>query len=391
LFPKEGIEALLTASVSGPKKSIYLNVNPHILLAKKNVQIEQFLASLKDMPQTPDQKEKGMAAAELHELIMTLMNNAAQLESIGLGFDLTPKELTSSIEAKAHPNTDLFALFSHSCKKAYLSDYRPRFQINGRSGCQDLKGMIRFYDAILSKIFKQIGFDFSAFSQISDKFTGEMAGGMSLVEDEIDFEMVRVLARPDVSGAFLLKEYLPWLTNLNHEITVMLEKDLGQKIEAVFIRTKDSMVAEHEVFGFKIRIPFPSDNMAVPLKEILKEIFEYEVRMTTHGNLLLSAGDDKQLHNLLLQTKTFKPKSSQAPRIAFDLDMSKYVQLLQKALNVADPLTEMGRISATVWMTDGSATSTTTIQTRDIKTLIAFYQIIKSQFQNASVSPQTHL
>jgi len=319
------------------------------------------------------------------------MNNASQLESIGLGFDLTPKELTSSIEAEALPNTDLFALFSKSCKNTYLFDYRPRFQINARSDCHDLKGMIRFNDAIFGKFYKQIGFDFSTFTQISDNFTGEMAGGMSLVEDEIDFEMIMVLDRPDATGAFLVKEYLPWLTNLNHEITIVLEKDLGQKIEPVFIRTKDSKVAEHEVIGFKIRIPSSSDKLTTPLKETLKGIFEYEVRMTTHGNLLLSAGDDKQLHNLILKTKALKSKPSKAPHIAFDLDMSKYIQLLQKTLNMTGPLTEMGRISASGWMADGCATSTTTIQTQDIKTLISIYQKIKNQFQNGSVSPKTHL
>ncbi len=389
-FPKEGIEALLAASNSGLKKSLYLNFNPHTLLAKKNTRVEQFLAYLKDIPQTPGQKEKGLAEAELQELIMALLNNASQLEFFGLGFDLTPKELTSSIEVRARPNTDLFVLFSQSCKNAYLLDYRPRFQINARSGCHDLKGMIRINDAIFGKFYKQIGFDLPIFTQISDKFTGEMAGGISLNEEKIDFEMVMVLARPDASGSFLVKEYLPWLTNLNHEIAVMLEKNSGQKIEPSFIRTKDSKVAEHEVIGFKIRVPFPSGSMAVPLKETLKEIFEYEVRMTTHGNLLLSAGDDKRLQHLLLQTKALKPKPSQTPLMAFDVDMSKYIQLRQNTLNMAVPFTEMGRISSAVWVADGQAASTTTIQTRDIKTLIAIYQKIKSQFQNGSVSPRTH-
>lgn len=390
VLPKESIEALLALSNSGPKKSLYLNFNPHTLLAQNSARIEQFLTSLKDMPQTPDQKVKGMRAQDLRHLIMALMNNASQLESIGLGFDLTPKGLTSSIEATARPNTDVFALFSQSCKNTYLFDYRPRFQINARSGCHDLKEMIRFNDAIFGKFYKQIGFDFSTFSQISDKFTGEMTGGMSLAEGKIDFEMMMVLARPDVSGAFLVKEYLPWLTNLNHEITVRLEKDSDQKIEPVFIRTKDSKVAEHEVIGFKVRIPSSGDKMTTPWQETLKEIFEYEVRMTTHANLLLCAGDDKQLHNLLLQAKVLKPKPSQAPRLAFDLDLSKYIQLMQKTLNMTAPPTEMGRINATVWMADGSATSTTTIQTRDIKTLIALYQKIK-MIRSDIVAPKTHL
>jgi len=117
--------------------------------------------------------------------------------------------------------------------------------------------------------------------------------------------------------------------------------------------------------------------MTTPLKEILKGIFEYEMRMTTHGNLLLFAGDDKQLHNLLLKTKALKPKSAKTPRTAFDLDISKYIQLLQKTLNMTGPIPEMGRISATVWMADGGATFTTTIQTQDIKTLIAIYLKIK--------------
>jgi len=394
VFPKEDIEALLAASNSGLKRSLYLNLNPHLLLAKKNAPIEQFLASLKDMPQIQDQKEKERATQNLHHLITAIMNKASQLRSIGLGFDLTSKELTSSIEAKARPNTELFTLFSQSCKKAYLLDYRPRFQINGRSCSHDLKGLIRFFDAVFgNQFYKQIGFDFSTFTQISDKFTGEMAGGMSLAENEIVFERIMVLARPDVSGAFLIKDYLPWLTNLNHEITVILEKDLGQKIEPVFIRTKDSKVAEHEVIGFKIRIPSPSDKMTTPLKKALREIFEYEVRMTTHGNLLLSAGDDKQLHNLLLKAKALKPKPSKAPLIAFDINMSKYIQLLQNTLNMTGPLTETGKISAAVWMADGHAVSRTTIQIKDIKTLIAFYQKIKSRFQNVSVaaSPKIHL
>jgi len=308
---------------------------------------------------------------------MALIDHASQLKSIGLGFDLTPKGLTSSIEATARPNTDVFALFSQSCENTYLFDYRPQFQINIRSGCHDFKEIIRFNDAIFGKFYKQIGFDFAAFSQISDEFTGEMAAGMSLAEEGIEFEMMMVLARPDISGAFLVKEYLPWLTNLNHEITVRMEKDSGQKIEPVFTRTQDSKVAEHEVIGFKVRIPSSGDKMTTPLQETLKELFEYEVRMTTHGNLLLAAGDDKQLHNLLLQAKALKPKPSPAPRLAFDLDMSKYVQLLQKTLNMSGPPTEMGRINATVWMADGRATSTTTIQTRDIKTLIALYQKIE--------------
>lgn len=377
---KNEINALLAASLAKVNESLYIKFNPHSLLAKNEPQIQQFLTLLDNMPQTLEQQKTGFSGRDLKQFVVSLLSKAGQLDFLGLGLDLTAEKFSSTFLLQAVSKSELADLFRQPCRTAYLQNYRPEHHSNVRSCSYDVSALMKFIDNVFGQLYQQLGFDFSEIARISTKFSGEMVAGISYAENETNFEMILVMAAADTSGEFIQKEYLPWLMRFGQNLTALLEKEKGQKLDPIFVRTKDSLILGQKVMGIKTRFPY------VPAAG---KILEYEVRMTSVERFLLTASDDRRLRKLIRVAKKLKQKPALGPLMAFDMDLSKYFEMLPSSLDVPVTLPRLGRVSSEISMENGRLASSMRINTEDIKNLITFYKQMESGRPLAPIEPKT--
>ena len=354
-----------------------LEVSVGKVLQKADKQIQNFLMDLEKKTPANKNAPAELTSADVKKLIQNLLHIARQIETVSMGMDITKSDLVIFSDLKAKAKSDLAKLFVRnpdsrfSFMKTYTSDY----QINFKSNSYDLDGIIKFFNANFGDIYKKIGLDFSSIEKIASYFTGEMAGGMSLHDNGLDYEMIVVLSdRAKSEPAFIKTQYLPWVMDYGQKITELYNKQRPKAVvKNLFSRTADSIIAGHNVYGIKGEIPLYA------AADIGLEKIEFNLRMTTVDNFMLTASTDKKLEGLIQIAQTLQRETDSGPLMKADIDMGSYFASVKEMLPqlASEPdlnFPKLGRISYTMDMTGGQLVGQYKIHLDDIKSLLAFFQ-----------------
>lgn len=380
--------ALVVASGAEEKMSLSAELAVNELLQKGNAQIQQGLTKLENLPRKEKPGEIGPSPQEIRDLMTNLLDTLGQLKVLTIGIDLSEEKLTMVFKAKAFEESVLEKLFSQKGMTTLLDDYKPEKQINFRSRSFDSTGMITLIQSIFGKMYDRMGINFSDLAAIGESFTGEMAGGMSLGQTGITFEMIGVLKDPNKTADFLEAVYLPWMMKYSQNITNMMEKQLGMKMEPIYVRTPDSKVGGHKVVGVKTQFPLFPPSMKLPETEKMSRLMKFESRMATVGNLFLTAPDDKRMGELIKIVEKLEERPAKGPLMAMDIDMAGYFSAIAGMIPELSaggaPLPKMGKINVVIDVDNGQFIETISIMIDDIKTLTAHAKTITSSDKSAT-------
>ena len=354
-----------------------LEISAAKLVQKADKQIQKFLMDLEKKNPGNKKAPVELTSADVKKLIQNLLHIARQIETISLGMDITKSDLVIFSDLNAMAKSDLAKLFvrNQDSRFSFMKTYKPDYQINFKSNSYDLDGMIKFFNANFGDIYKKLGLDFSSIDKIASYFTGEMAGGMSFQDNGLDYEMIVVLTDSAKSEpAFIKTQYLPWVMDYGQKITQLYNRqNPGGAVKNLFLKTAESTIAGHNVYGIKGEIPLYTAT------DIGLEKIEFNLRMMTIDNFMLTASTDKQLENLIQIAQTLQRKADSDPLMKADIDMGEYFESVKKMLPQAASgsdlnFPKLGRISYTMDMTDGQLVGQYKIQLDDIKSMISFFQ-----------------
>ncbi|MEW5910792.1 MAG: hypothetical protein AB1659_13390, partial [Thermodesulfobacteriota bacterium] len=249
-------KVLADISKSKSKSTISVEIALSRLLTKSNSKIQESLSKMADRPEAEGSEKPPLTPHDLRKLFTGMLNQGSQIETLLVNMDLNRNNLVYEINAKAHTGSRLSTLFTKGDGETFLNAYKPQFQMNFRSRPFDFEKTFSFLEDTFGKFYEAIGVNFKHLVQISSSFSGEMAGGMSLDPKRMAFEIMYVL-KPGISGQdFIESVYLPWMLDLGKNITTAMEKQTGQKMDPLFIRTRDSMIYGFKVAGIKTQTPF---------------------------------------------------------------------------------------------------------------------------------------
>ncbi len=370
--------AMVAASTSEAKALLSVELAANRLLSKADAQIKQGLDKLVNMPRAQGQgaPDLGPSPEELRQMLVNFLDVARQLETLALGLDIDREALSYFFGAKALPETKLFHIFSDNAETSLLDDYKPAYQINFRSRSFDVEGMMGLMEDCFGSLYTGMGIDFSAMAPIFKSFTGEGAGGVSLAKDGMGMECIYVLKDNENTPDFLEKVYVPWMMKYSEDMAVMLEKNLGAAIESPFVRTEDSTVSGHKVLGIKTQFPvfygpqFPSTHDG-------SSLMAYDCRMTTVGNLLLVAGSDARMAELIEIAAGVKERPAEGPLMSGDMDVGGYLAFLADMMpqmaGKAHALPKLGKVTFAGDLKNGEARGRVTVTMDDVKTIAAYF------------------
>jgi tetratricopeptide (TPR) repeat protein len=365
-------EALTRASGIKPKTSLSVKVATKELMDKGNTKINELIASI---PGDPNAQTPFLSAAETQDMMVKFFDTLSQLESLEIGVDIRGDRFTFASEAKAAVCSDLAQLFVPGDRITHLDTYRPDHQINFRTRSYDFSKMIDLIDQIFGQLYQNIGFDMADVAEILKEFSGEMAGGLTMTADGLDFEGIYVLKDAVKAERFVEDSYLPWIKQFSQKMAKMQEQHLGIKGEPFFVRTEDSEVAGYKVVGVRSQMPmFPLPQDESLDAAALQNLFAYETRMTTVGNLLVFAPNDNQLGQLITIAKTLKPKPTSGPLMIMDVDLEGYFNAFRQLIPESSEfpqMPKMGRLIYRVDVREGRLYTSASMGMQDIKTMVA--------------------
>jgi hypothetical protein len=366
--------ALKAASQSKSKYFISLEMGLRRLIEKGDQQIQQMLSKLETMPQAEGSQQMPFKPDDVQEMIRNMLDTAAMLETLSISLDMSKEKLSFLTEARAESGTELAKLFVSKAGASLLSRYRPAHQINFRSRSYDFEGLLELIEKSFGNIYAKMGFDFSEIAAISRHFNGEMVGGISFDRDMIQFEGMYVLKDPKAAPDFARSVYLPWMEKFNQSVVQNMEALSGQKIDDIFVRTKESKVAGRKVYGVRFNMPaMPESNQQTgfPAQALMKD-FEY--RFTTVGSLFVFAQNDRQIGKLIKKAKTLKSTPAKGALMVMDFDMGSYFEFVQQtmpgAFTADQPLPKLGKMVFTLDFKNGRAFSSSSLMINDLKNII---------------------
>lgn len=370
--------ALVSASKSKMKKTLSVEAAVRQIIRKKNEQISEMLGQLEQLPFNQNKKNLPLEPQEIRSLILKMLDTAAQLESFSIGLDFNKISFTSTCEAKAVAGSELAALFTKDVKTSLLDEYKPQFQINFRSHRYNVNGVLELVTNTFGPFYKKIGIDFVSLAEIATHFTGEMAGGFSFEEAGIRFEMINVLKRSEISKDFLETVYIPWLMKFNQSMMTILKSESGEEIKPVFVRTPNSTVDGQAVIGVRTQLPVLPGIQQTSGIGISERLLQYDMRMTTVGNLVLTAPDDRRIKELIAISKKLRKKPATGALITVDYDIAGYIgailAMIPELRDRHPALPRMGMVNLRLDMKNGRAYSSSSIRTEDINTLIRYFK-----------------
>ncbi|MGD9307183.1 MAG: hypothetical protein PVF79_23170, partial [Desulfobacterales bacterium] len=366
--------ALDAASRSKSKYFITLEIGLRRLIEKGDQQIQQMLGKLETMPQAEGAQQMPFKPHDIQEMIRNMLDTAAQLETLSISLDMNREKFYFLTEAQAASGTGLAKLFVSKAGSSLLSRYRPGHQINFRSQSYDFEGLLELIEKSFGNIYAKMGFDFSEIVAISRHFNGEMAGGITFDPDTIQFEGMYVLKDPKIAPDFARSVYLPWIEKFNQTMVQNMEALSGQKVDDIFVRTKESKVAGRKVYGVRFTMPaMPESNQQIgfPAQALMKD-FEY--RFTTVDSLFIFAQNDGQIGKLMKKAKTLKSTPAKGALMFMDIDMGSYFEFVQQTMPgvfAADqPMPKLGKMHFALDFKNGRAISSSSLMINDLKNII---------------------
>ena len=372
--------ALVDASRADEKISLSAELAVNELLEKGDEKIKQGLAKLENLPRKQKLGGTSLTLQQIREIQANMLDTLGQIEVLTIGIDFSEEKLTIVFKGDSLDGSPLAKLFTQKGETTLLDGYKPEKQINFRSRSYDITGMVALINSIFGKLYESMGIDFSDLAAISGSFTGEMTGGMSFGQTGIIFEMIGVLKDPNKAADFLEAVYLPWLMKYSQNITNMMEKQLGMKMEQIYIRTSDSTVDGHKVIGVKMQFPLFPPSMKTPETKKMSSLMKFESRMTTVGNLFLTAPNDKRMGELIKISKKLEERPAKGPLMSMDVDMAEYfnaiAEMMPELSAGREPLPKMGKINILIDINNGQVIETASIMMDDIRTLISHFKKI---------------
>jgi len=368
------------------------------LLKKYNNQIKKGLEQLQSTVAAKAGGTPALAPEKIKNAVMAanLIKKASQLEIVSFGFDINEKKFINRFEAKAAGGSEIAKLFVEGGKTTLMGSYLPDYMINFKSRSFNVSGLVELVNTCFGELYKEIGIDFSDIAEISKHLTGEVAGGMSFGKTGINVEMISVLKDASAAADFLESVYLPWMMKYSKKLAEVMEKQLQTEVKQIFIRTPDSTIAGSKVVGVRANfpsIPFPSTAKKMDQKDADKSgAMKYEMRMTTVGNLLLTAPDDKQMEKLIRVANALQKRPARGPLMTVEIDMAGYLGAIAEMVpDMPDGswrMQKMGKSTCQFDLKDGRASATFTTRMDDIKAMMAHFKQMPSPGQQPDLGPK---
>jgi len=372
--PAPTVESAL-AKISRSKSKELLSIELAVgkILEKSEKKIHGLLEKKRESPQNLKPEEFALTPQEVQAMVENLLETGRQLKTFSFGIDVHEDVLLGFVEAVPVKESKLSKVFTSPGETELLGTYRPNFSMNFRSRSFDISGFYELLQESFGIFYEKLGISTSEIVNISKRFTGEAAGGISIEKDGTRFEMIAVLKETDKGDDFLEKVYLPWLMKYGEDMTKQMEKQLGIKTGNLFERSKDTTVSDRKVLGVRFQqLYFPTMGDPVKMPEGDKPNLS-ETRMTTVGNFLLFAPDDKGIQRLIKVVGSFKENPAKGPIMIVNVDMTGYLEAIKRLMPeipVKDqPLPKMGSAVTKIDFIDGKARSTSSMRIADIKTL----------------------
>ncbi|CAB5144617.1 hypothetical protein D3OALGA1CA_4063 [Olavius algarvensis associated proteobacterium Delta 3] len=362
--------------------SVTIDVALGRILKTREGQIRERLSQMATLPNADKMTEAGLTPEKLGKMLDT----AAQIGNISFGLNLDRTEISTLFEMIAENGTPLSDAITKTDRPTSLQGYATAHQVNFRSREYDIQGLTAILLSAFGELYQQMGIDVKGMQDILASFTGEMAGGMSYGPGGITFEMIALMKGAATSGDFIENTYLPWLENYSRTFEKKFEKDLGRDFGPLWVRTKPSQVAGYRVVGEKFQMP------AMPgADNALNTLMNYEVRLAMVGDKFIIAPDDRRMAELIKTAKTVKKAPASGPLMTADIDMGSYMGGIMGIIPGMDEmvgtLPKTGRITVSADMENGRAYARTSIPTRDIGTLVAYFAQLDASVKKTAFRP----
>lgn len=374
---KESIDLMIDASRSEKSAMLVIELSASELMKLYKKNLDEMLTKMETMPQAQSSGPMAPTPADIWEMMENFFNLANQLENFQFSIDVENDLLKTTMRARAHRRTELAGLFSKTSPPSRFGGYEPSHQIVFRSGKYDTDGFSDLMFDVFGKTYEKMGIGVDSLKSLSRGFTGEMCGGATFTQNGIQFEMMAVLSDKRGAPRFIESKYIPWIQKYSRDMARTMESQLGQSIGELYVRTADSMVAGHKVYGMQTRMPnFPmmgNQPNAEAMRKMMNKL-TYQSRMTTVGDLMLVAHDDRKLGQLIAKVKNLKTKRSAAgPVMEIEMDMDRFFEAFSEIMSEispeAVPFPRLGQISMEVTMRKGVATASSTLDLARLKTL----------------------
>ncbi len=372
---------LASLSNSRTEHSILIEIGVAGLIKKNDAKIKETINKIDELPKKDLGNDLDFTPEEARAMLVNILDAAAQVEFLKIGFDFNEVRLQYYCEAKALAGTELAGLFKKGGATTILDAYNPEYQCNFKSRSYDVKGMLEFINNRFGKVYEKMNVDMPGLIKLCDNFTGEYAGGFSLNKDKADCEFISVLKESSAKDDFLEKVYIPWSEKHFADIIKLMGKENHIDPAGLYSRTKNSIVLGQKVMGMKFAFPlFPTGNK-MPDSNAKGSLINYEFRITTVNNLMLIAPDDRRLTDLIIIVKNLKEKPSDTPLMSFNIDITKCVEALSKFILTDQhvkllDIPDMGKFSMIFDMEKGRAWSSTTIDIPKIKATADYFKSI---------------
>jgi len=317
--PAPGLEDVLAAASAQPGSgTVRLEVAAAELLSQWGPRMREALAS-KPAAAPAD----GPDPAALQAAARSLLETLEQVQRLEVVLEGEGEELALHLEALARRGSFMEGVLQAAEGDARLAGYAADFPVRFQSRPYNLRGLMQLVNAGLGPVYRQMGLDLEAFTDMSRDFTGEMAGGLGPDgSGGLMFETVYALHPSANAATFVEAVYLPALEAYGRQLTAALPAEEAALLGPVVVRTADSVVAGRPVAGYRSALgPLPGQASGAA-GAVGGRPRHLETRVTTLGDLLLTASDDATLGRLLAQAPSWSPEPAAAgPTMRLQADL----------------------------------------------------------------------
>ena len=187
---------------------------------------------------------------------------------------------------------------------------------------------------------------------------------MAVLKNEVD------------SGNFMENIYLPWAQEYGRNISRIMEKETGKRINSVLIRTPDSTLKGQRVTGIQIKLPVSPMPFNESRQKGEAKVMTYDLRTVVVGNLMLMAPDDVRLAEMITTAGHLRKKTSHGPMMIMEVDMGKYLSSLARFMpgHGIDPqsIPDLGTVSFVAVTGSDRIISSAAMETDDIRMTMAY-------------------
>jgi|GEM_PF-2914898 len=379
-----GLESALEIASKKPlKRFLSIDMSAASAMKKVDASIEQMIknigAKTQQQESRPDDSSGGGIEAKQAEALMTgFCALLKQVEKFSVGLDLNRQEIELISMFRPEKGSE-FADFLNSqiqVDKSVLGDFEffSNPGIRFRTTAFDMSGATVLAEKYFGDFYRLAGIDFQKAGSVIEPFSGETAGIVEIKPSGLAVEAVSCI-KPDhkLSFEFLESQYIPWLLEAGQNMAETYQSQYpGLIIEPVFIRSKNSTVADTSVAGVEGRIPFiQKDGEAI-------KVLRMPLRMSITGQYMLVAPDDVRMAGLIERVSGLEPAPYKGPAVHMTMNLAKLVSAAAAMapggkVQDADSLPDMGEIEYIVELAEQQLSSKYRIKTGDAEKLRDYF------------------